>query len=188
MMLDPSFIPPSNGELTIVGDILLKDAAVTHRGQYLQYLRKELLPSNMPVFDLKVRYEDPVGNKVPILSVRCGKSTATKTAELLSTALCGEGQNPEIFISRLAIGANHTSRADHEKIYKVHLDFLSDITYLPLHLMGPIDMPVTEYIESGATIFISSNLPDNGRKVLHRTMVCLLKLISKMERAMELQC
>ena len=45
MMFDPSFIPPSHKELTIVGDILLTDAAVTHRGQYLQYLRKELLPS-----------------------------------------------------------------------------------------------------------------------------------------------
>ena len=145
MMFDPSFIPPSHKELTIVGDILLTDAAVTHRGQYLQYLRKELLPSDMPIFDLKVRYKDPVGNKVPILSVRCGKSTATKTAELLSTALCGEGHNPEIVISRLAIGTNHTSQADpHEKIYKVHLNFLSNITYLPLHLTGPIDMPVTE--------------------------------------------
>ena len=45
-MFDPSFIPPpSHGELLmIVGDILHKDATVTHRGQYLQYLRKEVLP------------------------------------------------------------------------------------------------------------------------------------------------
>jgi hypothetical protein len=151
MMLDPSSIPPSHGELTIVGDILLKDAAVTHRGQYLQYLRKHVLPSDMPVFDLKLRYKDPVGNKVPILSVRCGKSTSIKTAELLSTALCGEGKNPEIFISRLAIGSNHTSRADHGKIYKVHLDFLNDITYLPFPLNGPIDLPVTEHLDLGET-------------------------------------
>jgi hypothetical protein len=105
----------------------------------------------MPVFDLKLRYKDPVGNKVPILSVRCGKSTSIKTAELLSTALCGEGKNPEIFISRLAIGSNHTSRADHGKIYKVHLDFLNDITYLPFPLNGPIDLPVTEHLDSGET-------------------------------------
>ena len=33
-MFDPSFISPSHGELTIVGDILLKKGvAVTHRGQ-----------------------------------------------------------------------------------------------------------------------------------------------------------
>jgi hypothetical protein len=136
MMFNPSSIPPSHGELTIVGDILLKDAAATHRGKYLQYLRKHVLPSDMQVFDLKLRCKDPVGNKVPILSVRCGKSTSTKTTELLSTALCGEGKNSEIFISCLAIGSNHTSRADHRKIYKVHLDFLNDIIYLPFPLIG----------------------------------------------------
>ena len=151
MMFDPSSIPPSHGELTIVGNILLKDTALTHRRQYLQYLRKHVLPSDMPVFDLKLRYKDSVGNKVPILSVRCGKSTSTKTVELLSTALCGEDKNPEIVISRLAIGSNHTSRADNVKFKKVHLDFLNDIAYLPFPLNGPIDLPVTEYLDSGET-------------------------------------
>jgi hypothetical protein len=34
LTFDPSSIPSSQGKLTYVGDILLKDAAVTHRGQY----------------------------------------------------------------------------------------------------------------------------------------------------------
>ena len=80
------------------------------------------------------------------LSIEC------KTAKLLSTALCGEGKMPEIFFSRLAIGSNHTSRADHGKIYKVHLDFLNDTTYLPFLLTGPIDLAVTEqHLDSGET-------------------------------------
>lgn len=60
------------------------------------------------------------------------------------------------FISRLAIGANQTSRADHLKIYQVHLDFLSNISYLPFLNTGPIDLLVTEYLDFGETRYQSS--------------------------------
>jgi hypothetical protein len=97
---DTSHIPASHGELTTVGDILLKDASVTHHDRYLKYLRKEVLPSDMPIFDIKRRFKDPIGNLYPILTVRCGKSVSTRVAELLSTALNGKGTNHEIFISK----------------------------------------------------------------------------------------
>ena len=109
MSFDPTLIPPQQGKLIFVGDILLKDATNTHRGNYLRYLRKEVLPTDTPAFDIKVRHKDPVGNSVKILAVRCSKVTSTKVAEILSTALCGEGKNTEIFNSRLAIGAKETS-------------------------------------------------------------------------------
>jgi hypothetical protein len=148
MIFDPTMIPPQQGELMFVGDILLKDATNTHRGQYLRYLRKEVLPENTPVFDIKIRHKDPVGNPVKILTVRCGKASSTTVAEILSTALCGEGPNNEIFISRLAIGANKTSKEEHARIYQVHIDYLKDTVYIPFPNIA-IDTPVTEYLETG---------------------------------------
>ena len=38
LRFNPSSIPPHQGELIFVGDILLKDTSVTHIGHYLQYL------------------------------------------------------------------------------------------------------------------------------------------------------
>ena len=99
MSFDPTSIPTQHGKLMFIGNILLKDAAVTHRGNYLQYLRKEVLPADTPVFDIKIRHKDPVGNKVQRLTVCFGKSVSTKVAEALSLALCGTSPNPEIFIS-----------------------------------------------------------------------------------------
>jgi hypothetical protein len=110
MSFDPTLIPPQQGELMFVGDIPLKDASNTHRGHYLCYLRKEVLPEDTPAVDIKLRHKDPVGNSVKILAVQCGKASSTEVAEILSTALCREGKNAEIFISRLAIGANQTSK------------------------------------------------------------------------------
>jgi hypothetical protein len=150
--VDPSFVPTSQGKLNYIGDILLKDASVTHRGQYLQYLRKEVLPPDTPIFDIKYRRSNPTGSRINILSVRCGKSMSTKLAEILSTALCGEGSHPEIFISRLAIGANQTSKHDHEQIYKVHNEFLEDASHLLFSASAAIDNPVTEFLESGETV------------------------------------
>ena len=150
MSFDPTMIPPQQGELIFVGDILLKDANNTHRGNYLRYLRKEVLPEDTPAFDIKIRHKDPIGNPVKILTVRCGKVSSTKVAEILSTALCGEGKNTEIFISRLAIGANKTSKQEHARIYQVHIDYLQDIVYIPFTIPA-IDTPATEYLESGET-------------------------------------
>ena len=146
---DPSFIPANQGEITNVGDILLKDANTTHRSQYLRYVRKEVLPPDTPAFDLKIRHKDPSGAPTQILTVRCGKQVATQVAQVLSTSLNGEGTNPEIFISRLALGANRIARGDHEAIYKVHHECMSDIVYLPFSGSKQIDLPVVEYLESG---------------------------------------
>ena len=106
----------------------------------------------MPPFDLKVRHKDPSGSKIQVLTVRCGKQVATEVAKLLSTSLNGEGTNPEIFISRLALGANRTARGDHERIYQVHHDFMDDIVYLPFLSSKQIDIPIIEYLESGEQI------------------------------------
>lgn len=37
--------------------------------------------------DIKVKHKDPLGNKVMILTVRCGKCVATKVTEHLTTTL-----------------------------------------------------------------------------------------------------
>jgi hypothetical protein len=149
---DPSVIPHTQGEVTHIGDILLKDATSTHRGHYLAYLRSEVLPQDMPAFDLKIRHKDPSGNKIRILTVRCGKQVATQVAQILSSVLNGEGTNPEIFISRLALGANRITRGDHERIYRVHHDFMADIVHLPFLSTKQIDIPIVEYLDSGAQI------------------------------------
>ena len=155
---DPSFIPICHGELMVIGDILLKDASTTHRGRYLQHLKDTAVPPDSPIFDLKMRHRDPIGNRVPILSVRCGKSVSTQVAEIPSRTLCGEGLYPEIFISRVGIGANQTTVDEHAQIYSKHIEFLNDITYLPFPFYGPIDAPVTEYLESGETIMRSPRM------------------------------
>ena len=152
LQLDPSSIPPSQGELTFVGDILLKDASVTHRGQYLQYLRQEVLPPDTPVFDIKLRHTNPTGSNLTILSVRCGKSKSTQMAEILSTALCGEGMHPEIFISRLGLGANQTSKQNHERIYSVHNEYVADVSHLLFASSVSIDTAVTEFFDTGKTV------------------------------------
>ena len=63
LSFDSSIIPHTQGEATHVGDILLKDATATYRGNYLKYLRDEVLPKDMPLFDLKIRHKDPPGKK-----------------------------------------------------------------------------------------------------------------------------
>jgi hypothetical protein len=152
LTLDPSFIPSHQGELVNIGDILLKDASVTHRTRYLKYLRSEVLPNDTPMFDLKLRHKDPAGQKTPILTVRCGKSVAVSVAQTLSTALNGEGTNPEIFISRLALGANQVAKGEHEQIYKVHHDYLADVKFIPFTASRMIDRQVIEHLASGETV------------------------------------
>jgi hypothetical protein len=149
---DPSSIPPTHGEVTQIGDILLKDATSTHRGHYLAYLRSEVLPKDTPPFDLKIRHKDPSGVKSQILTVRCGKQVATQVAQILSSVLNGEGTNPEIFISRLALGANRITRGDHERIYQIHHDFMADIIHLPFLSSKQIDIPIVEYLDTGEQI------------------------------------
>ena len=152
LTFDPSCIPANQGELLYVGDILLKDASITHRGQYLQYLRKEVLPPDTPAFDIKLRHSNPTGSRITILTIRCGKPHATSVAEILRTALCGDADHPEIFISRLALGANQTSKTDHKKIYDVHNAFVHDVSHLLFSASTSIDTPVTEYYDNGGTV------------------------------------
>jgi hypothetical protein len=149
---DPSSIPPTHGAVTQIGDILLKDATSTHRGHYLDYLRSEILPKDTPPFDLKIRHKDPSGVKSQILTVHCGKHVATRVAQILSSALNGEGMNPEIFIYRLALRANRITRGDHEQIYQIHHDFIANITHLPFLSSKQIDTPIVEYLETGEQI------------------------------------
>ncbi len=138
--------------MTYIGDILIKDVLVTHRVRYMNYLRKEILPADTPIFDIKYKRANLSGTKVNILTVRCGKKQSTKLAEILSTALCGEGTHPEIFISRLAIGASLTSKRQHDEIYNVHNSFLEDVSHLLFSISTPIDVIATEYLASGKTL------------------------------------
>jgi hypothetical protein len=40
LTFDPSFIPVTHGELVNVGDIIFKDASITHRAHYLANLKR----------------------------------------------------------------------------------------------------------------------------------------------------
>ena len=82
LSFDSSIIPHTQGEATHVGDILLKDATATYRGNYLKYLRDEVLPKDMPPFDLKIRHKDPSGQKIQVLTVRCDRQVALKSLKL----------------------------------------------------------------------------------------------------------
>jgi hypothetical protein len=77
---------------------------------------------------------------------------ATQVAQILSSFLNGEGTNPEIFISRLALGANRITRGDHDRIYQVHRDYMTDIDHLPFLSSKQIDIPIVEYLDTGAQI------------------------------------
>ena len=69
---EPTNIPVTHhGDIVHVGDILLKNAKVTHRAHSKSFLSKCKLPDDMPEFDIKLRHEDPLGVKAPILIIRC---------------------------------------------------------------------------------------------------------------------
>ena len=75
---EPITGPVTYGDIVHVGDILLKDAKVTHRAHYKSFLSKCKLPDDMPEFDIKLCHKDPLGVKAPILIIRCGTTVATK--------------------------------------------------------------------------------------------------------------
>ncbi len=179
---DPSSISPKHGEITNIGDILFKDAKTTHRSNYLKYLREHVLPADTPAFDLKIRHKDPTGKQIPILTVRCGKQVATQVAQILSTCVNGEGTNPEIFISRLALGANRVARGDHQRIYHVHHSFIEDIVFLPFLVTKNLLIQLslnTPTMESKLNALL-----DSGQKALQTLRVHRLKLIWKREPRM----
>ncbi len=115
-------------------------------------MRSEVLPIDTPLFDIKLRHKDPTGQKTPLLTVRCGKTVAVSVAQILSASLNGEGTTPEIFISRLALGANQVLKGEHEKIYKVHHEYLADVKFIPFTASRKIDLEVIEHLDSGATV------------------------------------
>ena len=86
---EPSTVPVTQGDIVHVGDILLKDATVTHRAHYKSFLSKFKLPADMPEFDIKLRHKDPLGIKASILIIRCGTTVATKVAKILCKTLNG---------------------------------------------------------------------------------------------------
>jgi hypothetical protein len=118
-----------------------------------------------------VHHKDPAGQKTPILTVQCGNVVAVSVAQSLSTALNGEGPNTEIFISRLAFGANQIAKGEHEQFYKVHHDYLADVKYIPFTASLLFDTPAIEHLESGETVtrtprhWAKSLVDDNGNSL-----------------------
>ena len=151
LTFDPSFIPVLHGELVNVGDIIFKDASITHRAHYLAFLKDSVLPPDMPPIDIKVKHKDPLGNKIMLLTVRCGKSVATKVTEYLTQKLNGEGDRNEVFISKLGLGAVKMNRSDLERIYQHHHNYVKDIHLLPFPLTRNIDSTRIEYNDDGQT-------------------------------------
>jgi hypothetical protein len=134
-----------------VGDILFKDASITHRAHYLAFLKASVLPADMPPIDIKVKHKDPLGNKIMLLTVRCGKSVATKVTEYLTQTLNGQGERNEVFISKLGLGAVKMNRSDLARIYQHHHNYLKDIHHLPFTLTRNIDSTRIEYNDDGQT-------------------------------------
>ena len=60
--------------------------------------------------------------------------------------------HPEIFISRLGLGANQTSKKNHERIYSVHNEYVADVSHLLFAASASIDTAVTEFYDSGETV------------------------------------
>jgi hypothetical protein len=149
LTFDPSIIPVSHGELVNVGDILFKDASITHRAHYLAYLKATVLPSDMPPIDIKVKHKDPLGNKIMLLTVRCGKTDVTKVTEYLTQTLNGEGARTEVFLSKLGLGAIKMNRSDLERIYQHHHNYLKDIHHISFSLTRNIDSKRIEYTDDG---------------------------------------
>jgi hypothetical protein len=149
---EPNTVPVTQGNIVHVGDILLKDATVTHRAHYTSFLRKCKLPDDMPEFDIKLRHKDPLGVKAPILIVRCGTTVATKVAEILSKTLNGQGDSREIFISKLGLGASKMSRATLTSLYEHHHSYVRESVHLPFKTARNIvDSIRTEYFDDGKT-------------------------------------
>ena len=148
---EPSTVPVTQGDIVHVGDILLKDATVTHRAHYKSFLSKCKLPDDMPEFDIKLRHKDPLGVKAPILIIRCGATVATKVAEILCTTLNGQGDSKEIFISKLGLGASKMSRATLTSLYEHHHSYVRESVHLPFKTSRNIDSIRTEYFDDGKT-------------------------------------
>ena len=52
----------------------------------------------------------------------------------------------------MALGANQHTKGEHEQIYRVHHDYLADITRLPFPACRAIDTAVTEHLDSGLQV------------------------------------
>jgi hypothetical protein len=141
LTFDPSSIPVTHGELVNVGDILFKDASSTHRAHYLTFLQTSVLPSDMPPIDIKIKHKDPLGNKIMLLTVRCGKSVATKVTEYLTQFLNGEGDRNEVFISKLGLGAVKLNRSELEKSTNTTTTILRISIISPFHLLVILTPP-----------------------------------------------
>jgi len=148
---EPSTVPVTQGDIVHVGDILLKDATVTHRAHYKSFLSKCKLPADMPEFDIKLRHKDPLGVKAPILIIRCGTTVATKVAEIFCQTLNGQGDSKEIFISKLGLGASKISRETLTSLYGKHHSFVRDSVHLQFKTARNIDSIRTEYFDDGTT-------------------------------------
>ena len=148
---EPSTVPVTQGDIVHVGDILLKDATVTHRAHYKSFLSKCKLPDDMPEFDIKLRHKDPLGVKAPILIIRCGTTVANKVAEIFCQTLNGQGDSREIFISKLGLGASKISRATLTSLYEHHHSYVRESVQLPFKTARNIDSIRTEYFDNGTT-------------------------------------
>ena len=56
---EPITGPVTYGDIVHVGDILLKDAKVTHRAHYKSFLSKCKFPEDIPEFNIKLCNKDP---------------------------------------------------------------------------------------------------------------------------------
>jgi hypothetical protein len=147
-------VPVTHGDIVHVGEIILKNAKVTHRAHYKSFLSKCNLPDYMPEFDIiNICHKDPLGVKAPIFIIRCGTTVATTVAEIFCQILNGQGDSKEIFISKLGLGlgASTISRVTLTSLYEHHHSYVRDSVQLPFKTARNIDSIRTEYFDDTST-------------------------------------
>lgn len=146
---ETSNVGTQRGKVTAIGEILCKDAALTHRGHYLEYLKETYLNNVDIPFDTKIRHKDPTGTRGPVLVVDCEYNDATALAEILCNKLNGKENSPDIFISEFGLGAAKLTVPELIRVYGVHHEWMNNIILINFTVTKIIDALRVEYKDDG---------------------------------------
>ena len=149
---ETSNVSSKSGAVTPIGDIHCKDAMLTHRGHYHDFVKAKFLPDVDIEFDVKIRHKDPTGSKEPMIIIKCGFNHASQLAEILCKKMTGEGTTPEIFISRYGLGASKLTSSDLDRLYATHKSWKGNLEFVDFNVTRNIDAPRTEFLDDGTEI------------------------------------
>ena len=137
-----------SGNLVVAGFILLKAPMTTHRLRYLQSLR-QMLPPNIPPFDILLHKRSPSDQQIPHLAVQCGHTHVHSLCEALASILTGNGS--ALYIPRFAFSQLTDTEA--EQLFKTHDIHVKSLCCLPLApLLSNLDRIRKEYYPDGRIV------------------------------------